>query len=275
MKKVLLSLTAISAAAGLNAQILSANVAADFGTWQIADLDGDTYTWGLYDLTGLGSAIDAQGEAAISFSWGDPGQGQGNETALTPDNLLISPAMDLSGETGTVMLSWGAGSLEDAGSAFAAEYYDVYVVADPVDVATASPVFSETLADGGQMYANSVDISSFVGQATVYVIFRHHNCTDLYTLVIDDILVENVTSLDEASIEISAYPNPASTELTISTSGAANEVSILSMDGKVVSTQAMTGAEVTVNVADLTSGVYFYELKAADGSVVRNTFVKK
>ena len=47
------------------------------------------------------------------------------------------------------------------------------------------------------------------------------------------------------------------------------------MDGKVVSTQEMNGTSATVNVADLNTGAYFYEVKTIDGSVSRNTFMKK
>lgn len=276
MKKILLSLTAITAAAGLNAQILTANAAADFQTWSIADVDGDGWNWGIYDLTGVGSAIDGQGECAISFSWGDPGDAA--QGAYTPDNLLISPAMDMTSVTGTVTLSWGAGSIEDAGSSFAAEYYSVYVVSDPTQVATATPVFSETLADGGQMYSHSVDISSFAGQAAVYVIFRHYNCTDMYTLVIDDVDVSasgGSASIEESTIEANAYPNPASTVLNVVSSANATTVSIITMDGKVVATENVNGTVAAINVADLIAGVYFYEVVGEDGAVVRNTFVKK
>lgn len=88
-------------------------------------------------------------------------------------------------------------------------------------------------------------------------------------------VVNMVAGLVDNEINISAYPNPASTELTINVAGEATSVSIISMDGKVVATQDVNGASTTVDVSNLNAGVYFYEVAAANGEVVRNTFVKK
>ena len=98
----------------------------------------------------------------------------------------------------------------------------------------------------------------------------------MYTLVIDDIVVAaSAAGLNESSISANAYPNPAANELNIVSSVNAKSVSVITMDGKVVSSVDMNGTTAAVNVADLTSGVYFYEVTGEDGSVVRNTFVKK
>ena len=203
MKKILLSIGAILSVAALNAQILTASDAAAFGTWSAIDADQDTYTWGLYDLTGVGSSIDGQGECAISFSWGDPGQGQGNETALTPDNWLISPAMNLTGYT-AASLSFAAGTIEN--TTFFAENYSVYIVtaadatALATALATATPAFTEVLPAGDAMQPHTVSMTSFAGQNNVYVAFRHHNCTDMYTLVLDDVVVSGTASIEENTV---------------------------------------------------------------------------
>ena len=80
---------------------------------------------------------------------------------------------------------------------------------------------------------------------------------------------------EELNFEANVYPNPVSTVLNVNTTGVATSVSILSLDGKVISSTDMNGTSVSVNVANLTAGVYFYEIVAEDGSLVRNTFVKK
>lgn len=81
--------------------------------------------------------------------------------------------------------------------------------------------------------------------------------------------------ITEASISASVYPNPASTELNVVVNGEASNISIISMDGKVLSSQAVYGSTTTVDVSGLTSGVYVYEVTANDGSVIRDSFVKK
>ncbi len=82
-------------------------------------------------------------------------------------------------------------------------------------------------------------------------------------------------SLTENSIEASVYPNPANELLNVKTTGVASNVSIISLDGKVISTQVMNGTSAVVNVADLQAGAYFCQVTAEDGSVVTNTFMKK
>ncbi len=83
-----------------------------------------------------------------------------------------------------------------------------------------------------------------------------------------------VGGLKENAIEAVAYPNPASDVLNIKMGENVEAVSIISMDGKVVSTQVVNGTTVSVPVADLNAGVYFYEVQTANGTV-RHTFVKK
>lgn len=69
-----------------------------------------------------------------------------------------------------------------------------------------------------------------------------------------------------------AYPNPATDKLNITVDGdEVLSVSVLSVDGKVISTNDGS----IVQVADLTAGVYFYEARTAAGAVLRNSFVKK
>lgn len=274
MKRILLSIGVVLAASTLNAQILTADDAVEFGTWTALDLDNDTYSWEIVDLTGAGTAIDAQAEVALSQSW-DQTAG-----ALTPDNWLISPVMDLTTYTAASM-TFSAGSIEDAGSTFAAEYYSVYIVtaADAgaliTALATASPVYSETIPDGGQLYTHTVDMTSFAGMNNVYVAFRHYNVTDMNALVLDDIVISGTNGIQENSFGAQVYPNPTSAELNIKTDINASNVSIIGMDGKVISTQAVNATSTTVDVSDLVAGVYFYEILAENGSVYRSTFVKK
>lgn len=275
MKKSLLFIAALTTTVVVNAQTtaLSASGLADFQTWSIVDADGDTFNWGIYDLAGAGTSFDAQGEVAGSQSYDN------TAGTLTPDNWLISPMFDLAGLT-SAEVSWGRGATD---ASFPAENYSVYVVtgaditAAITALATATPVYNETIAVGDEWLTRNQAIGSFDNMSNLWLAFRHHDCTDQFFLIIDDIEVTGTgtAGLVESSIEVNAFPNPASSELTVSVKGDATSVSIISMDGKVVSTQDFVGASTTMNVSELIAGVYFYEVTAADGSVIRNTFVKK
>ncbi|MFA7273754.1 MAG: T9SS type A sorting domain-containing protein [Crocinitomicaceae bacterium] len=80
--------------------------------------------------------------------------------------------------------------------------------------------------------------------------------------------------LEENNLEVSVYPNPTNSTLNIKTSSAANHISIISMDGKVVAESNLNGLTGAINVAELVNGVYFYEVSSSNGAVIRNTFVK-
>jgi hypothetical protein len=81
--------------------------------------------------------------------------------------------------------------------------------------------------------------------------------------------------VEENTLTSKVYPNPASDDLTIELNTNATSVSIIGMDGKVISTESVNANSVTVNVSALVAGVYVYEIVAENGEVVRNTFVKK
>lgn len=276
MKKILLSISALMTVASLNAQtnVLTANDAATFGTWSTVDVDADTYDWGIYDFAAsTATHLNPLGEAAGSQSW-DPTAGP-----LTPDNLLISPATTLPASSAftSMTLTWDAASAEDAGSSWAAETYSVYLVTDPNTVAAATPVWTGTLADGGTVYNQSVDIAGYAG-TTSYLVFRHHNTNDMNLLVIDNVSIDyvpNSASINENTLTASVYPNPANDVLNIKLNENATSVSIIGLDGKVVATQHVNATTAQVNVSNLVAGVYVYEIVAENGAIVRNTFVKK
>ena len=88
-------------------------------------------------------------------------------------------------------------------------------------------------------------------------------------------VVNFVVGVNENTFTASVYPNPASDVLNINVNANATSVSIMGMDGKVISTESVNSNSIAVNVSDLVAGVYFYEVVAENGTVVRNTFVKK
>lgn len=77
--------------------------------------------------------------------------------------------------------------------------------------------------------------------------------------------------IEENTISTSVYPNPANDVLNIVASEQIENVVILSLDGKV----AATSTSSTVEVGNLTSGMYIYEVTTTSGKVSRDTFMKK
>ena len=143
------------------------------------------------------------------------------------------------------------------------------------DVAAWTSAQLTMTATGDAGTANSMSIFAVSSQEGY---FDATTPTPGTTLWLDGITVGPSSSagIEEVSaMEVNVYPNPVSTVLNVNTTGVATSVSILSLDGKVISSTDMNGTSVSVNVSNLTAGVYFYEIVAEDGSLVRNTFVKK
>jgi len=276
MKKILLSLAVLATAGAVNAQLLSANDAAGFSTWTTYDFDGDTETWNASDLSTVTNAMTPAGECMTSGSFDNA-----NSVPLTPDNGLVSPVTDCSSAS-TVFLSWTTGNPETTASGWYEEHYAVYILTT-ADLAGAAmgtfpaAVFETTLTAGETFFFEEVDVTAqAAGNADVYVAFRHYNCTDENWMIMDDVLLKETSSasIEENTVVAKVYPNPANDVLNIAASAEVSNVSIIGLDGKVVSSNTVTGTTTSIDVATLNAGVYFYEVVTAKGTV-RNTFVKK
>lgn len=100
--------------------------------------------------------------------------------------------------------------------------------------------------------------------------------TEGSTLWLDAFQLGGVSGvLENQPILSKVYPNPATDVLNIQLNTNASSVSILGLDGKVISTEKVNSNEVSVNVANLVSGMYVYEVTSTNGEVVRNSFLKK
>jgi len=84
-------------------------------------------------------------------------------------------------------------------------------------------------------------------------------------------VINFVAGINENVITTSVYPNPANDVLNIVASEEIATVSIVTLDGKVVANASSS----SVNVAELKSGMYIYEVTTTSGKVSRDTFMKK
>ena len=278
MKKQLLTIfTAVLSIASVNAQDTLFNASeftGGFVNMTRISADTDTLDWTIFDLTGAGFSFDAQGEVLGSQSWTSA------NGALTPDNWVISPVLDLSNYDAATLTFGRASSYAFANLS---EKYAVYAVnaSDPstlgATLAASTALFTEQIITPDNWLTKTVDLSALAGQANVYVAFRHFDCTDYELLVVDDIVVSATSSasIKENNLNVSVYPNPANDVVNFKLNGEATSVSIIGLDGKVYSTTSFNGNTTSVNVASLASGIYVYEIVAENGSVTRSTFVKK
>ena len=180
MKKIFTLTLALLAMVAVNAQAL---LSEDFEngiptTWMNVDADNDGNIWMEGTAPGVSGHNGSNG-CAYSCSYY-------NGTVLTPDNWLITPAVTLSANANLTF--WVCA--QDAN--YAAEHYGVYISTTGTSTSSFTLLFEETLdANGGARTQGTwkqktVDLSSYTGQ-TVYIAFRHFNCTDEFYIDLDDV----------------------------------------------------------------------------------------
>ncbi len=134
------------------------------GDWTIVDSDGDGYEW--YESNNNAYSGTT---CMTSASW------QSGVGALTPDNWLISPQVQLGG----YVSFWAVGQ----DPAWPLEHFAIYVSTTGTDPANFTPVSEEFLAYG-EYTRYTADLSSYSGMG--YIAIRHFNVSNMFRLNIDD-----------------------------------------------------------------------------------------
>ncbi len=140
--------------------------------WTAVDADGDGYTWYTFtpDDNTNQYVFDASCMTSASYM----------SAALTPDDWLISPQLQLGGT-----LSFQVRAQDPS---YAAEHYAVYVsVGNPTDLTSFVELLPEA-ASTGTYQEITADLSEYEGQVG-YIAFRHFNCTDMFRLNIDNVTI--------------------------------------------------------------------------------------
>ena len=193
---------------------------------------------------------------ATSTSWYSP--------AGTADDWLISPSVAL-GTFGN-KLSFKAksydGSFPDGFQVFASTHnvIDSFIQQDTLLTVTAqSPYWTR--------YFVSLDSFDLTGQ-TIYLAFRN-NSEDQYLLSLDSIYVgmEHPVNTEELSHlpEVRIFPNPTSQQLNIVTGKTIQKIEILTIGGQLI----LSSKSDTVDVSQLSQGVYFIKIHTPTGFAVR------
>ena len=172
--------------------------------WTTIDADGDGLGWvlgsqvgGVYFVEGAtlqGAGHNSSNDMVCSGSYSNI-----TNQAITPDNYLVSPQVNLGG----TISFWACA--QDAN--YAADHFGVAVSTTSNTDPYAFTMLSEwtmtakgtggkanpgTTRSGnraqGNWYEYTVDLSAFAGQ-TGYIVIRHFNCSDQFVLDIDDITI--------------------------------------------------------------------------------------
>ena len=227
----------------------------NFGCWTFLDADGDGNNWNLQRWTG-DRAHTGEGVAASAS--------RGNNAfnpALHPDNWMITPEIHIT-SSGAV-LSWWAGNASNR--AFA-ERYSVLASTSGTDPDQFTvTLFSDTLQSSDYQYMQVTLPSSLLGQ-DIRIAFRHHDCSNIYWLLIDDIELHTVATIEEhPATECHLYPNPT-TGLVHIDGLHIKEVSVTDASGRQL---LRTETSRTLDLRSYGKGVYFVRIISDEGSTIK------
>lgn len=156
--------------------------------WTVYDANNDGETWDLgTNLWGempsyVHSGIQCLASVSKSYYLG----------SITPDNWALSPAITIPADGAT--LTYYIASFDPANPA---EHYGLYIIDEKPNAYILNglaPVYEETLIeenaelDGWAL--RKIDLTPYAGK-TIYLLFRHYDCTGQYLIRLDDVFVYN------------------------------------------------------------------------------------
>ncbi|MFC1887550.1 choice-of-anchor J domain-containing protein [Candidatus Cloacimonadota bacterium] len=144
--------------------------------WMNIDSDGDSLNWFLYTYNPHGGS-----KSIASASWISP------IGALNPDNWLISPALEIG--TDSELHFWYAAQDES----YPAENFGVYLSTTGYEITDFTENVFEVIVESNVWTEAVIDLSDHLDE-TVYLAWRHFDCTDQFYLKIDDISLVNSTT---------------------------------------------------------------------------------
>ncbi len=253
--------------------------------WGVTDRDGDGENWGIVDMLGYQNNTTASefgSQSLVSFSWKAPAEGEtGDGTSLDPDNLITSIGIDLTNATGTIVLKFDYGTIEESEPQYVDDHFGVYLTTtnDPNEIVNETPIFEKTFEDYG-LQTEVMDISSHAG-GMVYLTFRHFDSADNFTVVIDNVEVrqaeEGELSNDEFTFEsFNVFPNPVHENLNITFNERGTyKVILTDILGKVVKQLEVSNKNsINIPVTDLNSGNYILNVNSDKKSYSKKVVIQ-
>ncbi len=253
-----------------------------FSTLSCDVVQGVTVT----DITGTTARVSwtATGAASYIVSYGYQGSSQNEGIQVTAStNSVVLTGLD--NETSYdvyvrsvcadgIMSVWSsvANFTTTSGSGPEPTYYTITVLANNNDWGTVS--------GGGSFLENTTTtISATANQGYHFVQWQDGNTDNPRTITVTADMTYTATfadgvGIDEVSLdEVSLYPNPATSTVTVRANGM-EQVSIIDLNGRTVMTQRVNTETATFDLSALAKGTYFVRIVGEQAAAVRKLVVK-
>jgi hypothetical protein len=241
--------------------------------WQVIVYNTvDTFTYEAatttYEATGLTSGVtyNANVRPMCGSNHNIEGPLADEPVTFTTDICQPVTGVTLTGVSGTTAtISWTAPAVAGSGS-----YRIEYGYAG----------FDRGQGQSATATATTYTIEGLESQVT-YDVYVANICTETLVSVWSEVTTFETTGGQgiadvDAEGNLSIYPNPASTTVTLSVSEqmAGSAVSIVDVNGRVVMSEELNGQTLTMNIRDLAKGAYFVRITGEQTTVVRKLIVE-
>jgi hypothetical protein len=149
---------------------------------------------------------------------------------------------------------------------------------------TGTPVYqaSDFIPTAAQWRKDTIDLSAYVGNASVTVMFRNVSGYE-NNLYIDDINIQSATAViaHDAAASFSAYPNPAKGLVHVEAKGLTKGTrslivrNILGAEVMHVSLPQTGDVQTSIDFTTLNAGIYLIELRAGNNRTVQRISIEK
>ena len=265
MKKIILFIFVLSYTLNINAQscddVLPFTESFDTDVinvcWAIEDGDGDNNNWMWQQY----SAYYGGHTVVSSYSY------YTSTGALTPDNWIISHAIDLTSfnTSEDIELSW---KVRAELNYVSHEYYTVYVatgsqISDFESSSVKRGEYVDEIGGAGVFVIRTLDVSALAGNM-IYIAFRHHNSTNQSNINIDDVSVS--TSLlgidDFQANSFKHYFNTTTDVLTLNSQNTPiKNIEIYNILGQQVLNKKLSNSEENIELSNFTDGIYIAKIQ--------------
>ena len=154
--------------------------------WTFEDIDGDGYNWEYEPGSEERYYHNGKGAVVSASIYGYP---------LTPENLLVSPVIDIPADGVTKVKFWARGT-SSVGQGDVGPYEKFRIEYKIVGDDTVYPFSDSTYITENKWNKYVADVSAEDGGRLkgkrIQIIIRHFDCTDQYKLCVDDFRVTNV-----------------------------------------------------------------------------------
>ena len=260
----------------------------DFNGWTTIDANNDAHTW--YHTTQIEEhfVVNLSSHSGHGHLMSESSCNLTME-AIKPDDYVVSPSM-IGVTENTSFSVWACNQdkyyFENFGLAVSTK---TYPSANDFTTIAEWEINDNRAASPWKEY--TVDLSKYAGQH-IWVAIRHFKSEDQFILCIDDISINNFvncqkwshnfslnidkTSLTEENISFNIYPNPVNDKLYIETLTQTQTltqtltIEIYDVYGRhqVAEIPSLQG-DLTIDVSELNSGIYFVKVKTNEGNIVK------